>query len=122
MKKLFFFFLKTVSYRFAFQKAKKQGVLLYLKALQVARKSLLAAFILYFMLQLMVFGFIGAAVSGVWLLPLENSETRLWILLSFFLFLFLIPLIILIISFSEKMWLKASGADKLLHLENDMNE
>ena len=114
MFKLLSFLLKTISYQVAFRKAKKKGILFYLKALQGVRQSLLFALILFFTFQIMVLGFIGAVVSGVWLLPIEDTGVRLWILFSVFAVLFLIPLTALIIVFSEKTWLKLSGAHELI--------
>ncbi len=108
------YFLKAISYRFALTKAKQQGVLLYLKTLQVARRSLLAVILIFVAFQLMLFGFLGSVVSGIWLLPLEDLSLRIWILFGFFLCLFLIPFIILLYAFSEKTWMRISGADDLV--------
>lgn len=62
----------------------------------------------------MVLGFVGAVVSGIWLLPVEDNTVRLWILFSTFSAFFLIPFIALLVLLSEKTWFKASGADELL--------
>ncbi len=114
MIKLISFFLKTISYQFAFEKAKRKSVLIYLKIVSAVRKSLILAILLFVTLQLMVIGMIGAIVSGVWLLPIEDHAVRIWILFSFFATLFLIPFIILVIAFSEKTWLKISRATELM--------
>ncbi len=115
MLKIFSFLLKTIGYRFAFEQAKKKGLLLYLKTLQAIRKSLLFAVLLFLSLQLMLMGFIGSVVFGVWLLPLEDQNLKLWILFSFFALVFTVPFVILLIAFSEKTWLKISRADELLN-------
>jgi hypothetical protein len=113
MLQLLSFLLKTLSYNFAFQQAKKKGLLIYLKVLQIARKSLLFSFVIFLFLQTMILGFIGAVATGIWLLPVEDLKTKLWILFSTFGILFLIPLIIVMILFSERTWYKLSGLDKL---------
>jgi hypothetical protein len=115
MLKLLSFILKAVSNDFALQKIKKKAVLVYLKSLQAARKSLLFAFLLFLLLQMMILGFIGATATGIWLLPIEELSTRLWVLFGSFFLLFIIPLILLICAFSEKFWFKISGASELLN-------
>ena len=114
MNKFILFLLKTISYNFAVNKAKKKGLLIYLKTLQAVRKSLLFAFMLFLTLQLMMLGFVGLVASGVWLLPLEDQSQRLWILFAVFAAFFTIPLIGLFVLFNEKNWLKISGAENLL--------
>lgn len=114
MNKFLTFLLKTISYNFALNKAKKKGLLIYLKTLQAVRKSLLFAFMLFMTLQLMMIGFVGLVASGVWLLPLEDQSQRLWILFTVFAAFFIIPLVALFVMFNEKNWLKLSGAENLL--------
>jgi hypothetical protein len=114
MRKILLFAIKSISYNFALKKAKKKGLLIYLKTLQVVRKSMLFAFMLFLTLQLMMIGFVGAIASGVWLIPVEDQATRLWILFGVFSGFFIIPFLALIFIFSEKTWLKISGADDLL--------
>ncbi len=114
MKKLLIYFLKTISYRLALTKAKQQGVLLYLKTLQVARKSILASLLIFTAFQLMILGFLGTVISGIWLLPLEDLSIKIWILFGFFTILFLVPVFVLIYAFSEKTWMRLSGAEDLI--------
>ena len=113
MNKFLGFLLKTISYNFAVNTAKKKGLLIYLKTLQAVRKSLFFAFTLFLTLQLMMLGFVGAVISGVLLLPFDESQ-RLLIIFAVFTLLFLIPLVGLFVLFSEKKWLKVSGAENLI--------
>jgi hypothetical protein len=92
---------------------RKKAMLAYLRILQLARQSLIAAFLIYFILQTMVLGFLGAVITGIWLLPYE-LETKLYVLLGTFGFLFLLPAIGLMFVFSERLWFEASGAKKLM--------
>lgn len=92
---------------------KKKGVLFYLKVLQVTRKSLIGAILVFSILQIMLFGFLGSLVAGIFLLP-EPLEIKIWILLVTCLGLFLIPLILLTYFLSERVWYKASGADEMM--------
>lgn len=113
LKNFLFFLFRTFVYREAFNSVRKRGVLLYLRLVQVVRRSLLAAILIFVTLQLMVFGLVGSIIAGVFLLP-HDFETRLWILFGVFGAFFLIPLIGLLIVFSEKTWYKLSGAEKMV--------
>lgn len=104
---------KILSYNTALKQAKKKGLLLYLKALQTIRKSLLFAVILFFALQTLSLGFIGALISGVWLLPIEEQSLKIWILFAVFILMILIACISFLIIFSERTWLKISRVEDL---------
>lgn len=106
-------FLSQLAYQVFTKKIKKKAVLIYLKTLQAVRKSLLATVIILITLQLMILGLVGACVTAIWLYP-TDLDSKLWILLFLFSLLFLIPLIGLIIFFSESTWLRLSAAEKLL--------
>lgn len=110
---LLFFFIQNFLIKKFFKEAKTKGLLVYLNALQLARKSLLASFFIFTFLQLMIWGFIGAVISGILLLP-QDLETKIVILFGVCLGLFFIPLCILIYILSEKVWYKASGAEKIV--------
>lgn len=118
LKQTFTYFLGQFAFQFLLKQAKKKAVLTYLKTLKVIRQSLLAAVLLLVTLQLMVMGFVGVMVAGIWLYPSEDLQTKLWILFGLSLTLFLIPSIGLFLFFSEKMWLRISGAEKLLSETN----
>jgi hypothetical protein len=98
----------------AFREIKQKGVLLYLRTLSMVRKSLLFGLLVFCVFQMMVLGFIGAVVSGIWLLPIEDQVIRLWILFGVFASFFIIPFLVLLVLLSEKVWYKASGAEDLL--------
>lgn len=110
---IFYFFVRSLLYRQALKSARRKGILIYLKTLQVVRRSLAASIFVFFILQSLFFGFMGCIVTGVFLLP-EELHTKLWILLGVFLTLFLVPLASLIILLSDRMWFKLSGAQKML--------
>lgn len=113
LRKIFSYFLGQMAYQFIFGRVKKKAVLIYLKTLQAMRRSLMVSLIVFCFLQLMVFGFLGAVVTAIWLLP-QDSNTKLLILLGFFAFLFIIPFVALCYFLSERLWFRISGAEKLL--------
>lgn len=107
------YFIKASSYQYAARRMKRKGLIIYLKVLQVSRKSLLAVFILAFIFQLMVLGFVGATIAGVLLLP-EDLTTKIWILFGIFSVLFVVPALFLMIALSEKTWFKVGKVQDLL--------
>lgn len=113
-KKIFSYGITQLAYQFAFKQAKRKVVLIYLKTLQAARRSIIAAICIFFALQFMVLTFFGAVVTGVWLLPVSETETKLFILLGFFGFLFIVSTLGLCVFLSERHWFKISGAEELL--------
>lgn len=115
IKEILIFALKTLSYQYVVKRTKRKVLIIYLKSLQVVRKSLIAAFAVFFSFQLMIFGFIGSVIMSIWLWPTLDYESKLWALFIFFLILFLLPLIILCIALSEKFWFHLSGVKKIIH-------
>ncbi len=118
LKQILSYLLGQFAYKFIFRQVKKKAILTYLKTLKIIRQSLLATILLLVSLQLMVLGLVGALVTGVWLYPTEDLQTKLWILFTLFSLIFLIPCLALILFFSEKTWLRLSGAEKLLSENN----
>lgn len=112
-RKIFTYFLSQMAYQYAFGKVKKKAVLIYLKTLQAMRRSLLAAVMVFCFLQIMIFGFLGTVVTAIWLTP-EDTNTKLYYLLSFFALIFFVPFFVLCIALSERLWFRASGVEKLL--------
>ena len=110
---LFLHFIKVSSYRFTARRIKRKGLIIYLKTIQIARKSILGILVFAFVFQLMVLGLIGALITGSLLLPIEQ-ETRLWILFGLFAFIFIVPAGIILTIMSEKAWFKASRAQELI--------
>jgi hypothetical protein len=110
---ILFYFVKASSYQYAVRRMKRRGLVIYLKALQVSRKSLLGLFIFGFIFQMMVLGFVGASVTGILLLP-EDLTTKLWIMFGLFSITFIVPFIVIIISLSEKFWFRAGDVKKLI--------
>lgn len=112
--RLLSFLLKTLFYQYTFRRVKKSGLLVYLKALQIVRKSILLAVLLFFFLQIMLFGFVGMIVMGVWLWPTDDIQLKLWVLFGTFAFLFIVPVTGLCFALSDKVWYKMSGAEQLM--------
>ena len=119
MKNFLIFIFKQLFLKFAFDTAKKKAVVIYLKVLQAARKSLLFAFIIFSFFQLMILGMIGSIATGVWLLPIDDQHIKLLILFVAFMLMFIIPIGLLSFFFSEKNWLKLSGAEKYFTSETN---
>ncbi len=110
---LVFIFIQNFFIKKALKGVQQKGLLIYLNALQVARKSTIGAVFIISVLQIMVWGLCGSIGAGVFLLPYD-LETKIWLLFGISLGLFLIPALILIYVLSEKVWYKASGAEKIV--------
>ena len=117
-KQILSYLLGQFAYQFFIKQVKKKAILTYLKTLKIIRQSLLATILLLVTLQLMSLGLVGLLVTGVWLFPVEDLHTKLWILFTLFSIIFLIPCLGLFLFFSEKTWLRLSGAEKLLSKNN----
>jgi hypothetical protein len=113
LKDFLFMLIRSFLYKKAANSLRKKGILAYLKALQVLRKSLAGSIFLFLFLQLMLVGFIGSIVVGVFLIP-QDLEIRLWVLFGVFAFFFVVPMVVLLFVFSEKVWYKLSGAEKMV--------
>jgi hypothetical protein len=103
--------------KFAMTHFKRKGLIVYLRTLQIVRKSVLAAIAFFCLLQLMIFGAIGTFVTAV-LLSNQDQVAKLWILLAGSLLMFAVPMIGLAFLFSERTWLKASGAQEYFEKES----
>ena len=112
--KLFVYYLGQLGFQFFAGGVKKRILIMYIKTLQVMRKSMLATVLILIVLQVIVLSFFGAVVIGVFLLPLENITSKLWLLFTLFMVFFTVPLVGLLVFFSEKTWLRLSGANTLL--------
>lgn len=103
-----------MAFQFAFKKIKRKALLVYLKTLQAVRRSIIVAVCVFFALQIIVLSFFGVVVTGIWLLPVSETSTKLFILLGFFGLLLIVSTIGLCVFLSERHWLKLSGAEQLL--------
>lgn len=97
-------FLKTV---------KKKGVLAYLRTLQVSRHLLIAMFLIFLFLQIMVMAFIGALVTG-FLIWDQDFQFKMHVLFWIFTGAFILPAIALAVLLSERLWFKLSGAERMM--------
>lgn len=118
IKKFLAYFLGQAAYQYTFGQIKKRATLIYLKTLQAARRSLILTISVFFILQMMVLSFLGLVITGVWLMPLDDTQTKLYILFSFFGFAFFVPLIGLCFLLSDRVWFRLSGAEQLLKKSN----
>jgi hypothetical protein len=89
-------------------------VLIYLKTLQAVRMGLAGSLLAFVFLQLMILGLIGSLVTAVLLSP-QDLNTKLYILLAVFAAIFLIPFAFVLFIFSEQVWYKLSGAEKMVN-------
>src|SRR5882757_2399603 len=87
------------------RRAKRAGVLAYLKAMEGSREVLIIALLLFFVFHFIVLAGAGALVTGIWLLDVE-PQTKLLVLFASFATLFFIPLIILCVALSSRGWYK----------------
>ncbi|MGE0763523.1 MAG: hypothetical protein AB7N80_09625 [Bdellovibrionales bacterium] len=92
---------------------KIEGLRTYLKVLQGARLSAMGLIAFLLVMQLMSFGLALMVGAGVFLAPWE-LETKLWVAAVTGGVLFLMPLVTLLIIFSERVWYQASGADRMV--------
>lgn len=88
-------------------------MLYYLKTLRATRRGLLGLVSVMLIFQTMMLSLLGAGVVGVFL-AVDAPERRLWILLGVFAVMFLIPFMVIMALFSEKLWYRASGAEKMV--------
>lgn len=95
------------------REAKKTGVVAYLRVLQSSRYVLVAGLLAFLMLQFMVLAAFGAIVAGVMLLD-QDFKLKLEILFWFFTAMFTLPALALAIVFSERVWYRYSGAQKMV--------
>jgi hypothetical protein len=95
------------------RRARRFGVLAYLRALEGSRKVLIVALIAFFALNTIMLAGAGALVSGVYLLNVE-PQTKLTILFATCATLFFLPLIVIAIALSGRVWYKISGAKRMV--------
>ncbi len=97
----------------AIRETKRRSVVFYLKAINGVRLSLAGLLMMFLSLQLMIMAFAGAVVTGFMLWDYD-FETKIQILFGVCATLFLLPLIALCILLSQRVWFKASGAQKMI--------
>ncbi|MCM0605986.1 MAG: hypothetical protein KA715_07835 [Xanthomonadaceae bacterium] len=95
------------------RRLQSKGILFYLKALRALRGGVQGSLIVFHFLQTIMLSFLCAVTAEVFL-AVEDQHTRLLMLLGFFSFLFVIPFIGVAALFSEKLWYRASGAEKMV--------
>jgi hypothetical protein len=98
--------------------AKRQGVLAYIQVLQASRRLVILALVGFFVLQTMVLSFFGALIAGFMLWNGE-FEFKMELLFGIFLGMLALPAIGLLVLISERVWYKASGAEKMVNEVTD---
>ncbi len=104
-------FLQVLMLRAAWAQYKRERVLAYVRVLRAMRKGSALYLLALFFLQALVVGFFGSSVTIV-LLATEDPRARLWALLVIFMTALLASLGGIAYLFSERVWFKASGAEK----------
>ncbi|MGZ3723570.1 MAG: hypothetical protein ACXVA9_11595 [Bdellovibrionales bacterium] len=94
-------------------RAKRRGVIAYLRALQGTRHALMIAVAAFFIFHAVLLAGFGALITGMMLLDLEH-KTILLVLFGIFLTMFLVPMLVLAVAFSERLWYRVSGAEKMV--------
>lgn len=95
------------------KRAKRFGILAYLRTLNATRRAMVLGVLAFFFLQFAVLAGAGALVTGIWLLALD-PQTKLIILFASFATIFVLVLLALAIGLSGRLWYKVSGADKMV--------
>ncbi len=113
MKSMLMDFVFSMITRIFKKDLKKQGLLIYLKVLNGVRLGTLGFILLFVFFNLMVISLLALVIVGIWLIPID-IETKLLCLVGIFGFFFVTSVGILIWAFSEKTWLKKSGANEML--------
>jgi len=109
---VWFFLLRYLEGQ-AIVRAKRQGVIAYIRALQGTRHALLLLVMAFFIFHFIVLSGVGALVTGLFLLNME-TQTILTVLFCIFALLFFVPIAILCFAFSERAWYRYSGAQKMV--------
>jgi hypothetical protein len=92
---------------------KKKGAIAYLRAVNGSRRFLIGALVAFILLQFMVLAGFGALITGFMLWEADHA-LKLQILFGVFVGLFSVPALFLSFLFSERLWYKASGAEKII--------
>ncbi|MGE3682861.1 MAG: hypothetical protein AB7G93_14140 [Bdellovibrionales bacterium] len=95
------------------REARRRGILAYMRTLQTTRHLLLAVLLGFVFLQFMVFCGVGALVTG-FLIWDYDLQAKLEILFWIFLVLFSLPLVLVSVAFSQRLWFRISGAKRML--------
>ena len=101
------------------RECRRRGLAAYLRALRAARWTFIGLLFTFLFLQLMVVAGVGAVVTGL-LLSEGDLQAKLQILFWICVALFSLPALAVTVLLSERFWLKASGAQRLIDdLEGD---
>lgn len=111
--KILFFFAGEYLKGQLIQRAKRKGVIAYLHALQGTRYAVMGVLGAFFVFHAILFAGFGALITGMMLLDLD-TRTMLWVLFGIFSSVFFVPVLAIAIGLSERLWYKASGAEKMV--------
>jgi hypothetical protein len=88
----------------------------YLQGVRGARRFLLFAMAVVLFFQMMIFGFFSL-LAGILLWAPWSSDTKAFVLIGLSAIVFLIPMAILAVMMSERVWYRASGAEAMFEQE-----
>lgn len=92
---------------------KAKSIVAYLRLLNGARMSLVGIVTVFLVMQLIVFGLALMVGTAVFLVPIDMN-LKLWALFALGGLLFLVPILGISILLSQRLWYRASGADKMV--------
>lgn len=95
------------------QKAKRQGVVAYMRVLQGSRRVLIVALAGIVLIQTVMLAGFGALVTA-FMLWNHDFDGKIEILFYLFLGLFVVPLALVAWLLSERTWYRISGAKKMV--------
>lgn len=95
------------------RECKRRSLAVYLRAIRAARLSVIGVLFTFLFLQLMMLSGIGALVTG-FMLWNRDFQSKIEILFWIFAGTFGVPAILLAVLLSERLWLRISGARKML--------
>ena len=92
--------------------AKRKALVAYIQVLASSRRLVIVALLAFFILNAMTLAFFGALVSGI-LLWEQDFEFKMQVLFGLCLGIMALPALGLLVVLSERLWYKASGAEKM---------
>lgn len=93
--------------------AKRRGVAAYLHLVQGVRQALLGGLLAFLFLQTTILAGAGALATGLWLWDYDlHSKMQIAFILC--LGFFVLSLLLLTALFSQRLWYRATGAEKLV--------
>lgn len=99
--------IKLLLKAMALRALKRQGELLYLKALDATRRGIRYTFLLIVMAQILLVGLALTLYASFQILPIDEAARPYW-MLGAGLLMTLVPLIVVLWGTSDQVWFKAT--------------